>query len=90
MYCQLLIFRVHSIDTNILPTPVKMFLAGIPMTPLSRIALSVLASAVDPDPSTSGCAWVLLDDGPVARLEKEHLKEGVYEMLNARVQRLYA
>lgn len=78
----------RSTDTNLAPLAAKIFLAGIPLTPVSRIALAVLASAVDPDPSTSGSAWLLMDDGPVVRLEQEHMKEGVYDLLNARVARV--
>lgn len=36
---------------------------------------------------TSGCPWVLLDDGPVLRLERETLKEGVYKIMDERAKR---
>jgi len=42
-------------------------------------------AATDPDMETSGCTWLLPDDGYVFRLEREELKEGVYKMINARV-----
>lgn len=35
--------------------------------------------------STSGSAYLLLDNGPVLRLEKEAMKSGVYEVMNKRV-----
>jgi hypothetical protein len=63
-------------------------LAGLPMTPVPRIAGAVIRAATDPDIATSGCPWVLPDDGPVIRVEKEALREGVYELLNRRLRRV--
>ncbi len=74
-------------DTSILGLPLKLLLAGIPLTPIPRIAGAVFRAATDPDMSTSGCPWVLLDDGPVIRVEKEALRVGVYELLNGRLRR---
>jgi hypothetical protein len=66
---------------------VKLFLAGLPLTPVPRIAGAVFRAATDPDDATSGCPWLLPDDGPVIRVEKEALRAGVYEMLDARIRR---
>ncbi|KAH9010575.1 hypothetical protein EDB85DRAFT_2161127 [Lactarius pseudohatsudake] len=74
-------------DTAILGLPVKLLLAGIPLTPVPRIAGAVFRAATDPDLATSGCPWVLPDDGPVIRVEKEALRAGVYDMLNKRIRR---
>lgn len=74
-------------DTNILDWKLKLFLAGVPRTPVSRIAGAVFRAATDPDSATSGCPWILPDDGPVLLVQKEVLREGVYEMLNNRVRR---
>jgi len=74
-------------DTNILDWKLKIFLAGVPRTPVERIAGAAFRAATDPDPATSGCPWMLPDDGPVLLLQKEVLREGVYEMLNNRVRR---
>jgi len=74
-------------DTSLLGLPVKLILAGIPLTPVPRIAGAVFRAATDPDTATSGCPWVLPDDGPVVRLEKEALRVGVYEILGKRVRR---
>jgi len=74
-------------DTAILGLPLKVLLAGIPLTPVPRIAGAIFRAATDPDLTTSGCPWVLPDDGPVIRVEKEALRTGVYEMLNDRVRR---
>ncbi|KAI9446755.1 hypothetical protein H4582DRAFT_2108342 [Lactarius indigo] len=74
-------------DTNIIDWKLKIFLAGVPRTPVERIAGAVFRAATDPDPATSGCPWVLPDDGPVLLLKKEVLREGVYEMLDNRVRR---
>ena len=74
-------------DTSILGLPVKLLLAGIPLTPVPRIAGAIFRAATDPDFATSGCPWVLPDDGPVIRVEKEALRAGVYDMLSDRVRR---
>jgi hypothetical protein len=77
-----------SKDTLILELSTRVLLAGVPMTPVPRIAGAVFRAATDPDVSTSGCPWVLPDDGPVIRVEKEALRAGVYELLNKRIRRI--
>ncbi|KAH9025672.1 hypothetical protein EDB84DRAFT_1251367, partial [Lactarius hengduanensis] len=77
--------RVRCDDTAILDHPVKLLLAGIPLTPVPRIAGAVFRAATDPNLTTSGCPWVLPDDGSVIRVEKEALHAGVYDMLNKRI-----
>lgn len=57
------------------------------MTPVPRIAGAVFRAATDPNAVTSGCPWVLPDDGPVIRVEKEALRAGVYEILGRRIRR---
>lgn len=74
-------------DTSIVPVTVKLALAGIPLTPIPRIAGAILRSATDPNPESSGCPWMLPDEGPVFRLERENLTTGVYELINARAAR---
>ncbi|KAH9970036.1 hypothetical protein BGW80DRAFT_1562461 [Lactifluus volemus] len=74
-------------DTSILGLPTRLLLAGLPMTPIPRIAGAVFRAATDPDVATSGCPWVLPDDGPVILMEKEVLRTGVYELLDARIRR---
>jgi len=76
-------------DTAILGLPLKLMLAGIPLTPVPRIAGAIFRAATDPDLATSGCPWVLPDDGPVIRVEKEALRTGVYKMLSDRVRRVH-
>jgi len=63
-------------------------LAGLPLTPIPRIAGAVFRAATDPDVATSGCPWVLPDDGPVILVEKEALRLGVYELLEKRLRRV--
>ncbi|KAA1467035.1 NAD(P)-binding protein [Dentipellis sp. KUC8613] len=75
-------------DTGILPLPIKVILAGVPLTPVPRIAAAILCAGVDPDPATNGLPWLLPDDGPVFRLEREQLRAGVYELLDKRTERL--
>jgi len=61
----------------------------MPMTPVvERVAGAIFRAATDPDRATSGCPWMLPDDGPVLLLKKEVLHEGMYEMLNKRVGRI--
>ena len=55
---------------------------------MPRIAGAIFRAATDPDLATSGCPWVLPDDGPVIRVEKEALRTGVYEMLGDRGRRI--
>ncbi|KAI0293183.1 hypothetical protein B0F90DRAFT_1764067 [Multifurca ochricompacta] len=58
-----------------------------PVDAVPRIAGAIFLTATDPDPATSGCPWVLPDDGPVIRLEKESLRNGVYKMMDERIRR---
>ena len=57
-------------------------LTGLPVTPIPCIVGAVFRAAKDPDIATSGCLWVLTNDGSVIRVEKEELRAGVYELLN--------
>ena len=57
-------------------------LAGHPVTPVPRIVGAVFRGAKDTDIVTSGCPWVLTNDGSVIRVEKEELRAGMYELLN--------
>ncbi|KZT43599.1 NAD(P)-binding protein [Sistotremastrum suecicum HHB10207 ss-3] len=75
-------------DTDILHVGVKAFLAGIPLVPVPRIAGAIFNAATELDPDTDGAAWTLPDDGPVFRIEKPTLTEGVYKMINQRAERL--
>lgn len=74
------------VDTTLVDLPTRLVLSGLPLTSAERIALAVFNSATDPDARTSGSAYMLLDDGPVVRLEKEMLRKGVYEVMGSRVQ----
>jgi len=75
-------------ETNIISWQTKVLTAGMPTTPVERVVGAIFRAATDPDPATSGCPWVLPDDGPVLLCKKETLHEGVYDMLNNRVRRL--
>ncbi|KAH9485068.1 5'-hydroxyaverantin dehydrogenase [Psilocybe cubensis] len=71
-------------DTAIVPTPVKLVLAGIPLTPVPRVAGAIFYAATNPEPATNGSAWLLLDDGPLFMVPKEEFKMGVYKMIDDR------
>ncbi|TFY83368.1 hypothetical protein EWM64_g653 [Hericium alpestre] len=63
------------------------YVAGVPLTPVSRVAGAVFCSATDPDPSTSGCPWLLLDERPVLRVNRDDLRLGLYDLLKDRIER---
>jgi NAD(P)-dependent dehydrogenase (short-subunit alcohol dehydrogenase family) len=67
-------------DTDLIRAAMPL-LEGFPLTPVSRIANAVLRAATDPDLSTSSCAHLLPDDGPVLQISKNRLLEGVHPML---------
>jgi len=71
-------------DTGIVPITVKILLAGIPKTPVSRVAGAIFYAATDTDEKSSGSAWLLVDDGPVFMVQKEQFKQGVYKMIDDR------
>jgi len=74
--------------TGILSAANMVFLAGLPMTPVNRIAITTLYAVTNPDPETSGSVFALIDDGPVLLLEKEDIKGGVYDIVSARAARV--
>ena len=71
-------------DTAILPPITKVILAGIPLATVPRIAGAIFYSATNPDPETSGNAWLIPDNGPVFKVPKEEFKLGVYKMIDDR------
>jgi len=75
------------LDTAIVPVVVKLLLAGIPLTPVSRVAGAIFYAATDADNSSNGSAWLLVDDGPVFQVPKEEFKEGVYRMIDERANK---
>jgi NAD(P)-dependent dehydrogenase (short-subunit alcohol dehydrogenase family) len=77
-------------DTAIVSVPVKLLLAGIPFTPVSRIAGAIFYAATDADMASSGSAWLLTDDGPVFMVPKEEFKMGVYKMIDDRANAVTA
>lgn len=58
------------------------------MTPVQRIAATILCVVSDPDPKTSERPWLLPDHGEVLRLDDTDLTEGSYAIVNARVKKL--
>ncbi|KAE9391427.1 NAD(P)-binding protein [Gymnopus androsaceus JB14] len=68
--------------TDLLPLYMKLALAGIPFTPVARIAGAVVYAVSHPDPATSGCGYVLPDNGPVIKVSREEFKPGVLKKLD--------
>ncbi|KAF5380225.1 hypothetical protein D9757_008222 [Collybiopsis confluens] len=75
-------------DTNILPIIVKAALIGVPLTPVPRIAGAIVYAASHPDQTTSGCGYVLPDNGPVYKVPREEFKAGVYKIMDDRANSL--
>ncbi|KAJ7840393.1 hypothetical protein B0H14DRAFT_3696407 [Mycena olivaceomarginata] len=70
-------FTLHTTTfeshTPILSLTARLVLTGSELLPATRVAQTVLYAATDPDPATSGCSWLLPDNGPIMRLERgEH------------------
>ncbi|KAJ7359486.1 hypothetical protein DFH08DRAFT_686304 [Mycena albidolilacea] len=74
-------------DTQLLSTAARVVLLGSELLPVSRIAQTVLCAAADPDDTTSGCSWLMPDNGPILRLQRESIDEGTYKMINDRIAR---
>jgi hypothetical protein len=74
--------------TGILSAVNRIFLAGLPMTPVNRVASTTLYAATHPDLETTGSVFALMDDGPVLLLENEVIKGGAYDILSARAANL--
>jgi len=76
-------------ETGILNAVNRIFLAGLPLVPVSRIAAATLYAATHPDLETTGSVFALMDDGPVLLLENEIIKGGIYDILSARCVRVF-
>lgn len=72
------------VDTGIVPLRVKVFLAGLPYTPIERVVGAIICSATDDRVETNGSAWLLLNDGPVVAVPKESFRAGIYQALDRR------
>ncbi|KAJ6484306.1 NAD(P)-binding protein [Mycena vulgaris] len=75
-------------DTPILSLTTRLVLTGSVLLPPTRVAQTIFNAAADPDPATSGCSWLLPDNGPIMRLERENIREGTYGMINDRIARV--
>ena len=65
-----------------------LFVAGLPLVPVNRVAAATLYAATHPDLETTGSVVTLMDDGPVLLLENEIIKGGVYDIMSARAARV--
>ncbi|KAJ6468181.1 NAD(P)-binding protein [Mycena vulgaris] len=74
--------------TPILSLTTRLVLSGSELLPPIRVAKTILNAAADPDPATSGCSWLLPDNGPIMWLERENIREGTYGMINDRIARV--
>ncbi|EIN11466.1 NAD(P)-binding protein [Punctularia strigosozonata HHB-11173 SS5] len=75
------------VDTGILPPAMKVLMAGLPWAPLDRVANAIFYSSTDPSAETSGATYLIPDDGPVLRVEKERITAGIYAVLDRRLSR---
>lgn len=71
-------------------TPMKIFLAGLPLAPVERVAGTVVKAATDSDPETDGCVYTIPDGGETFRLHRTDLSigAGVYKLLAERAAAL--
>ena len=74
-------------DTSLMTTMNRIAIAGIPMLPIERVAGTIIFSSTDPDIASTGAVWLLPDDGPLLRLEREIIKGGVYDIIAERNRR---
>jgi len=74
-------------DTGLMTTMNRIAVAGIPLLPIERVAGTIVFSSTDPDTASTGAVWLLPDDGPLLRLEKEIIKGGVYDVIAERNRR---
>ena len=74
-------------DTSLMTTMNRIAIAGIPMLPVQRVAGTIIFSSTDPDITSTGAVWLLPDDGPLLRLEREVIKGGVYDIIAERNRR---
>lgn len=63
-------------------------MAGIPFTPVPKIAGAIVLAATDGAPNTNGAAYTLPDERDVFRIPHVELNEGVYGLLQARAKRI--
>jgi len=78
------------VDTGpMFPTPMKILVAGVPITPVARVAGAIVYASTSPDPATSGCAYMLPDNGPVFKLPRDEFKLGVYKVIDERSNALF-
>lgn len=75
-------------DTQILQTATKVLLAGVPMTPVERVAGAIVNAATDPDWESSGATYALPDQGEVLRISRHELNIASYKTLNDRIDLL--
>ena len=71
-------------DTGLMTTMNRVAVAGIPLLPIERVAGTIIFSSADPNIASTGAVWLLPDDGPLLRLEKEIVKGGVYDVIAER------
>ena len=79
---------ITIVDTPIVSSGFKLFMAGIPLTPIARIGGAIFKAATDVDPETSGGVYTIPDHGETFRLNRAQLRlyEGVYKLINDRAR----
>jgi hypothetical protein len=82
--------EIYVTDTAILRDIFKaLFMTGIPFVPVPKVAGAVFLAATDAAPNTQGAVYTLPDENDVFRIPHMQIDGGFYEILNARVNRIF-
>ncbi|KAE9398097.1 NAD(P)-binding protein [Gymnopus androsaceus JB14] len=69
--------------TSIVPIHIRVQLAGLPLTPVPRIAGTIFYAASNPDPASSGASFWVPDGGASTfMIPREEFKPGVYDLID--------
>jgi hypothetical protein len=75
--------------TPLISARLHALLAGIPLTPLNRIASTIVSAAAEIDLEMAGTGYLLLDDGPVQSISQEELSSrDIYSTLDSKCRDL--
>ena len=74
-------------DTAIVPQGLKAVMNGMPLSPIHRVAGSIVLAITDPDPRTHGAAYTIPDEREVFLIPHTELNDNVFSLLSERAKR---